>query len=136
VRDLKILQRLHEQQATAEGRLPRHEEYFTVIGTNILASRRRGALIVCEYRSEPVGALFVVAHRELATVVLDASTTSTLGFAPLAPCLREAIRWSLELPCEGLDLGDTPPETGDASELKLDFADARVRLVRPFARVF
>jgi Acetyltransferase (GNAT) domain len=136
VRDLGLLQRLDEQQAVARGRVPRPHDYFTAIGANVLASRRRGALIVCDYAAEAVAALFVVAHGELATVVLDASTPSTPGFSPLAPCLMEAIHWAREIPCEALDLGEADPDGGAATDLKLDFADSRVRLVREHARLF
>jgi hypothetical protein len=80
--------------------------------------------------------VFVVAHGELATIVLDAATTSALGFAPLAPCLMETVHWAQEIPCEAVDLGDAPPEGGGSTDLKLDFAESRVRLVREHVRVF
>jgi hypothetical protein len=126
----------------AQKRSTRSAAHDDALWTDMLADGSKGALFVCEHQGRIVATVVVLRHGDVAVYAQGATTLDPSKISKSVPPLMAAIAWAREQGCRVFDLGGIPAGDDDddkrrrIAHLKLDFADAPVRLVRQHARLF
>lgn len=139
--DARILQKLHDQMMSAQGKSKKSSRYFEALA-RFIEKHDRGAIFIAEHEQASIAALFVIAQGPIATFVIGASTQSVSSFSKMASAMAEAIRWAHARGCDFFDLGgipaqnDTDPKRASIAQFKSDFSKTPVDLVHEHARWF
>ncbi len=134
--------RLTAQMMRAQDRRSRAAGYYDALWTQMLEGGSRGALFVCEHEGRTVATVVTLRHEGVALYAEGATTLEPSHISKSVPPLLSAIRWARDEGCHVFDLGgiptaeDTDEKRRRIAHLKLDFAEAPVRLVRQHARTF
>jgi lipid II:glycine glycyltransferase (peptidoglycan interpeptide bridge formation enzyme) len=133
---------LTAQMMQAQRRGTRSAAHDDALWTEMLADGTRGALFICEHQGRTVATVVVLRHGDVAVYAQGAMTPEPSKISKSVPPLLAAIAWARDEGCRVFDLGGIPTaeDTDDKrrriAHLKLDFAQAPVRLVRQHARLF
>jgi peptidoglycan pentaglycine glycine transferase (the first glycine) len=140
--DFEEHRRQTSRMMRAQRRSTRGASHYDALWEDMLEGGSRGALFVCEHEGRIVATVVALRHGDFAVYAQGATTLEPSKISKSVPPLLAAIRWAREEGCRVFDLGGIPTtdDTDDKrrriAHVKLDFANAPVRLVREHARLF
>lgn len=97
-----------------------HSREYYQRGYELLHPKQMGELLVAEYESKPLAALFVARHGNRAYYLYGASTDEERNRMPAYLLQWEAMKWAKARGCEEYDLWGVPDEAEEALETNFE----------------